>query len=136
MELLKLPTEVNESGTAYNLSTLKLNGSNCSVYCDDFDGTDYMIFPNQTDTNYTMEEYEPLPAIRQPVHMIFIYSIAFGIVFLFALFGNIVVVVLVTRTRRLHTLTNFFIVNLAVADILVAVFCVPITLLDNLFNGR
>ncbi|CAI9718399.1 neuropeptide SIFamide receptor-like [Octopus vulgaris] len=35
----------------------------------------------------------------------------------------------------MHTVTNYFLVNLAVADILVAVFCLPMTLLDNLFSG-
>lgn len=86
------------------------------------------------DTNST--DIELFPDIKQPVFMIVIYSIAYGIIFLFALFGNVAVIAVVSRTRRLHTLTNFFIGNLAVADILVAVFCIPISLLQNLYNGR
>lgn len=86
------------------------------------------------DTNST--DIELFPDIKQPVFMIVIYSIAYGIIFLFALFGNLAVIAVVSRTRRLHTLTNFFIGNLAVADILVAVFCIPISLLQNLYNGR
>ena len=82
------------------------------------------------------ESFELIPDIRQPIYMIMIYCIAYGIVFLFALFGNIIVIAVVYRNRRMHTLTNFFIVNLAVADILVAVFCVPITLLQSLYNGK
>jgi len=115
----------------------KVNESNYSLaLVDEVNYTNELIFGNTTNGTVFDEEYELLPVIRQPVHMIVIYSVAFGLVFLFALIGNIVVVVLVTRTRRLHTLTNFFIVNLALADMLVAVFCVPITLLDNLFNGK
>lgn len=112
------------------------NISNCSV----IGNTDLTKqFPTlalvRNSTNSTNEENELIPIIRQPVYMIVIYAVAYGIVFLFALLGNTIVVILIIRTRRLHTLTNFFIVNLAIADILVAVFCVPITLLDNLYNG-
>ena len=82
------------------------------------------------------DSLELYPDIRQPVYMVVIYSMAYGIIFLFALFGNIVVVAVVIRNRRMHNLTNLFIVNLAVADILVAVFCMPITLLQSLYNGE
>ncbi|KAK2158720.1 hypothetical protein LSH36_165g07000 [Paralvinella palmiformis] len=36
----------------------------------------------------------------------------------------------------MHTVTNYFIVNLAIADILVCIFCLPITLLSNLYTGK
>ena len=88
---------------------------------------------NQSLDNDSMELY---PDIRQPIYMVALYSVAYGIIFLFALFGNIVVVAVVFRNRRMHNLTNLFIVNLAIADILVAVFCIPITLLDSLYNGK
>lgn len=82
------------------------------------------------------DSMELLPDIRQPVYMVALYSVAYGIIFLFALFGNIVVVAVVFKNRRMHNLTNLFIVNLAIADILVAVFCIPITFLDSLYNGK
>jgi len=77
-----------------------------------------------------------IPDVRQPVYMIVIYSLAYGLIFVLALTGNAVVVAVVWNTRRLHTLTNFFIVNLALSDMLVALFCLPITLLDTIFNGE
>jgi neuropeptide FF receptor 2 len=46
------------------------------------------------------------------------------------------VVLVVYRNASMHNATNYFIVNLAIADILVAIFCVPITLLDNLYQGK
>ena len=100
-------------------------------------GTTTLAIPTYTLNKSTDDDsLELYPDIRQPVYMVVIYSLAYGIIFLFALFGNIVVVAVVFRNRRMHNLTNLFIVNLAVADILVAVFCIPITLLDSLFNGE
>ena len=76
------------------------------------------------------------PIIRQPLHMIVIYSLAYGIVFLLGILGNSLVVSVVYRNPRMHNVTNYFIVNLAVADILVCLLCLPITLLSNLFSGK
>lgn len=89
--------------------------------------------------NWTEEagiELKVYPVLKQQFYNIIIYSIAYGIVFLFAFIGNVFVIAVVCRNRNMHTVTNYFIVNLAVADILVAVFCLPITLLDNLYNGK
>ena len=100
-------------------------------------GTTTSAIPSYLHNKTTDDDsLELLPDIRQPVYMVVVYSMAYGIIFLFALFGNIVVVAVVLRNRRMHNLTNLFIVNLAVADILVAVFCMPITLLQSLYNGE
>lgn len=57
-----------------------------------------------------------------------------GYVFVFALglVGNVFVVGVVLRIRKMRTVTNYFITNLAIADILVIVFCTPATLASNL----
>jgi len=36
----------------------------------------------------------------------------------------------------MHNVTNYFIVNLAVADLLVGLLCLPITLVANLLSGE
>ena len=84
-------------------------------------------------TNITEMSYA---LIKQPVHMIAIYSLAYGIVFLLGLIGNSLVVSVVYRNPRMHNVTNYFIVNLAIADMLVCLLCLPITLLSNLFSGK
>lgn len=52
---------------------------------------------------------------------------AFGLIFfpLFTIFGNVLVVVSVYREKSLHTVTNYFVVSLAISDITVAAVVMP-----------
>ncbi|XP_014676640.1 PREDICTED: neuropeptide Y receptor type 2-like [Priapulus caudatus] len=54
--------------------------------------------------------------------------VAYGVVFLIGLVGNILVFLTVARYRSMRTLTYTFLVNLAVGDIMVVVVCMPLTL--------
>lgn len=62
-----------------------------------------------------------------------ILTLAYTIVFFVGIVGNSFVVAIVCRSPRMRTVTNYFIVNLAFADILVLLFCLPATLIGNLF---
>lgn len=46
-------------------------------------------------------------------------------IFIFALLGNGIVCYIVQSTPRMRTVTNYFIANLALGDILMSLFCVP-----------
>lgn len=61
------------------------------------------------------------------------FCVAYLLVFAVGLVGNCFVIAVVYRSPRMRTVTNFFIVNLAVADILVIMFCLPATLASNIF---
>lgn len=76
---------------------------------------------------------EPVPFYRHSLAMTAVYCFAYILVFAVGLVGNCFVIAVVYRSPRMRTVTNFFIVNLAVADILVIVFCLPATLLSNIF---
>lgn len=54
------------------------------------------------------------------------------LIFVIALFGNGVVCYIVLSTPRMKTVTNYFIVNLAVGDILMSLFCVPFSFVSIL----
>lgn len=54
------------------------------------------------------------------------------LIFMLALFGNGVVCYIVLSTPRMKTVTNYFIVNLAVGDILMSMFCVPFSFFSTL----
>lgn len=70
---------------------------------------------------------------RHSTTMNVLYCVAYCIVFIVGLVGNSFVISVVLRLPRMRTVTNYFIVNLAIADILVIIFCVPATLLSNIF---
>ncbi|XP_018396550.1 PREDICTED: neuropeptide SIFamide receptor-like [Cyphomyrmex costatus] len=70
---------------------------------------------------------------RHSMAMSAVYCVAYVVVFVVGLIGNSCVIAVVYRSPRMRTVTNFFIVNLAVADVLVIVFCLPATLMSNIF---
>ena len=66
------------------------------------------------------------PFIPSPLFQVVIYTL-YSSVFLLALVGNAVVCAVVFTSIRKWTVTNFFIVNMAAGDILMAFFCIPFT---------
>ena len=85
-------------------------------------------------SNLSVEQVIPPDRLyRHSVAMSAVYCVAYIIVFVVGLIGNSFVIAVVYRSPRMRTVTNFFIVNLAVADVLVIVFCLPATLMSNIF---
>lgn len=52
------------------------------------------------------------------------------IVMLLSIIGNSLVLAVVRRNPRLRTITNAYVINLAIADILMALFCMPLTVIS------
>ena len=65
-------------------------------------------------------------------------SIAYGLVFIVGFVGNVLVIIAVARGGQMmrHSATNIFLTNLAVADLLVIIICLPITLITYLINRK
>lgn len=91
-------------------------------------------FENSSWVNYTTEyNYEcesgyltPNNTMSSSYFHALVYSMYCPILVI-AVLGNGAVCFIVSSTPRMQTVTNFFIVNLAVGDLLMAVFCVPFT---------
>ncbi|EEB17309.1 class A rhodopsin-like G-protein coupled receptor GPRnpy2, putative [Pediculus humanus corporis] len=56
-----------------------------------------------------------------------IFMIFYTVIFVLGIFGNALTCYVVCRNRAMQTVTNFFITNLALSDILLCVLCVPFT---------
>ncbi|GBP20138.1 Neuropeptide Y receptor type 2 [Eumeta japonica] len=63
------------------------------------------------------------------------FCVAYTIIFVIGIFGNALVCYAVIRNKAMQTVTNLFITNLALSDILLCVFAVPFTPLYT-FLGR
>ncbi len=68
--------------------------------------------------------------------MVGLLSVAYATIFIAGLVGNFVVLTIVLRNHHMRSVTNIFICNLSVADLLVTIFVEPLTLLQNIFVGK
>ncbi|NWU87346.1 NPFF2 protein, partial [Onychorhynchus coronatus] len=64
-----------------------------------------------------------------------VFIISYLLIFLLCMVGNGLVCFVVLQSKHMRTVTNLFILNLAVSDLLVGIFCMPTTLLDNIIAG-
>uniref|UniRef100_A0AAY4BFX7 Neuropeptide FF receptor 1 n=1 Tax=Denticeps clupeoides TaxID=299321 RepID=A0AAY4BFX7_9TELE len=92
-------------------------------------------FTNSTmnDSGFTSNTYFPYYQHSLPIAASFILVYLF--IFLLCMVGNGLVCLIVLENRGMRTVTNLFILNLAVSDLLVGIFCIPTTLVDNLITG-
>lgn len=86
---------------------------------------------NETDLfdgNETLSDDDYLDQIRDfifPKTWTWVLIFFHSVVFVIGLVGNTLVCIAVYRNHTMRTVTNYFIVNLAVADFLVILFCLP-----------
>lgn len=69
-----------------------------------------------------------------PVHLSLI--VLYIIVMFLSLVGNMMVVFTVWRHKKMHTVVNYYIVNLAISDLMVAGFVLPLKLLELAASPR
>nr|XP_053654507.1 neuropeptide F receptor-like [Cherax quadricarinatus] len=126
-----LETGQSSAANTYHL----LNHTNTTFFS--LDQLDYDYLDNLNDSlgsNYSDYELSLDDLLyRHSFNTGALLCISYVIVFILGLVGNCFVIAVVFRTPRMRTPTNYFIVNLAFADVLVIVFCLPATLLSNIF---
>ncbi|KOX71929.1 Tachykinin-like peptides receptor 99D [Melipona quadrifasciata] len=60
-----------------------------------------------------------------PIAVLVLLSIAYGTISFLAVVGNSLVMWIIATSRRMQNVTNFFIANLALADIVIGLFAIP-----------
>uniref|UniRef100_A0A336MPB5 CSON002069 protein n=1 Tax=Culicoides sonorensis TaxID=179676 RepID=A0A336MPB5_CULSO len=86
-------------------------------------------FANDTCGNATRSDFIDNEAVQA------VFCVLYGSIFILGIFGNALVCYVVFRNKAMQTVTNLFITNLALSDILLCVLAVPFTPLYT-FMGR
>ncbi|XP_071001319.1 cholecystokinin receptor-like [Oncorhynchus clarkii lewisi] len=58
----------------------------------------------------------------------------YSVIFLLSVLGNLLIIVVLAVNKRMRTVTNSFLLSLAVSDLMMAIFCMPFTLIPNLLE--
>ncbi|XP_035912531.1 tachykinin-like peptides receptor 86C isoform X3 [Anopheles stephensi] len=151
LELATLQSPLEDNHTAHSNSAVNLNDHNDALCDDDSDQLEYnencFIDHNVTCVgdpdfcNLTYSEYRQLLMdYIYPSTGEWILIASHTVVFLMGLVGNALVCIAVYTNHTMRTVTNIFIVNLAVADFFVILFCLPPTVVwdvtETWFMGK
>ncbi|XP_072038925.1 QRFP-like peptide receptor isoform X2 [Amphiura filiformis] len=93
-----------------------------------------ILCTNRTDMSFQECLQKEIPPLVEPLPTLAVTLLiaAYIIVFVLALIGNSLVVIVITRRRSMRTVINMFILSLAFSDLLIVLFCVPFTLVEIL----
>lgn len=58
----------------------------------------------------------------------------YSLIFLLSVLGNTLVITVLIRNKRMRTVTNIFLLSLAVSDLMLCLFCMPFNLIPNLLK--
>nr|KAG5693383.1 hypothetical protein BaRGS_015670 [Batillaria attramentaria] len=72
----------------------------------------------------------PYPDVTQLPWVVTFLTVVYLIIMVLSICGNALVILTVWRNSHMHTVTNYYIVNLAVSDLLVSVLVMPLKLLE------
>ncbi|XP_072192245.1 cholecystokinin receptor type A [Excalfactoria chinensis] len=73
------------------------------------------------------------PYSSKDLHQI-IRILLYCLIFLLSVLGNILVITVLIRNKQMRTVTNTFLLSLAVSDLMLCLFCMPFTLIPNLLK--
>ncbi|KAL1131311.1 hypothetical protein AAG570_010929 [Ranatra chinensis] len=96
-----------------NLSSVSLDAFDC------YDGPE----ANQTLACNETSPYEPI--YEPPLSLIVFLSLCYGSISVAAVIGNGLVIWVIVTSRRMRNVTNYYIANLALADIVIGLFAIP-----------
>jgi hypothetical protein len=105
------------------LNQLNLRKKNLAFFCFLIYYLDTMLNASDVTDSSTSEDF----AI--PLYLQIVASIFYIISMILGVGGNILVLLVIFYHQRMKTVTSFFIINMAISDLIVALLCIPSTYL-------
>lgn len=102
------------------------------------------LWRQQFNGNFSLNLFSETTTIEPTTHLkpivIELNSISwllalYSIIFLLAIVGNSLVILTLVQNKRMRTITNLFLLNLAVSDLFLGVFCMPFTLVGTILRN-
>lgn len=93
--------------------------------------------PNMsTNTTFRNHSYRPMVFKSPPLSMEDILTIPlYSLIFILSVVGNLLVIITLIQNKRMRTVTNVFLLNLSMSDLLLAVFCMPFTIIPVMLKN-
>ncbi|XP_061641666.1 cholecystokinin receptor-like isoform X2 [Phyllopteryx taeniolatus] len=79
-------------------------------------------------------EIHPLLQNSQKTEMDTLRIVLYILIFLLGVFGNLLIIIVLILNKRMRTVTNSFLLSLAISDLMMAIFCMPFTLIPNILE--
>lgn len=101
----------------------KSPSSDCQSYFQNPNFT-FIIEPLKSAVNSTVigTKSEKSFQFHQPWEIQLIWSLIFGLMILFAIVGNLIVICIISTHKSMRTVTNYFLLNLTIADLVTITF--------------
>nr|XP_056711804.1 cholecystokinin receptor type A [Euleptes europaea] len=103
-----------------NDSLFDINTNDSDLLCELVSGKDPFFCRNR---------FQRFKDLDQTVRIL-LYSL----IFLLSVLGNTLVIIVLIRNKRMRTVTNIFLLSLAISDLMLCFFCMPFTLIPNLLQ--
>nr|CAB3252041.1 orexin receptor type 1 [Phallusia mammillata] len=87
------------------------------------------------DYDYPLKDFDIWKHYLRPSHAEWFVISLYVIVFVISIVGNSLVVAYILRRKHLHTTVNYFMLNLALADVLVTIICLPPTMMVDFLES-
>ncbi|XP_058239833.1 neuropeptide FF receptor 2 isoform X2 [Hemibagrus wyckioides] len=117
------------------LKTLELNSTISSVSVYTLENSGKLLVDSSTSGPFPGANITYVDIYLHDRFVSTIFIVSYLLIFVMCMVGNGVVCFIVLRRKHMRTVTNLFILNLAISDLLVGIFCMPTTLVDNIITG-
>lgn len=86
--------------------------------------------PNKFITSSPNMNHNDIRDLKLPLYMRILATLACLIIFIIGVSGNLLVPLVVIKTKYLRNSTNLFLINLSIADLLVLIVCMPTVFIE------